>query len=142
MSSLTAISATVNQFNGSLPPNMFHTLPNLQEVGFGGNQFSGPIPPSIINASFLTIFDISVNHFSGQVSSLGKILDLRLIPIDEATTLEGNNLILNANMEKCLVSLFRIGLACSMNSPKERMDVVDITRELSQIRKDLNDIKL
>ncbi|KAL2668213.1 hypothetical protein AAZV13_01G116000 [Glycine max] len=71
-----------------------------------------------------------------------QILDLRLIPIDEATTLEGNNLILNANMEKCLVSLFRIGLACSMNSPKERMDVVDITRELSQIRKDLNDIKL
>ncbi|KHN41761.1 Putative LRR receptor-like serine/threonine-protein kinase [Glycine soja] len=83
MSSLTAISATVNQFNGSLPPNMFHTLPNLQEVGFGGNQFSGPIPPSIINASFLTIFDISVNHFSGQVSSLGKVQNLFLLNLSE-----------------------------------------------------------
>ncbi|KAH1069276.1 hypothetical protein AAZX31_03G085000 [Glycine max] len=60
--------------------------------------------------------------------NLLQILDPRLIPTNEAT-LEGNN------WKKCLISLFRIGLACSMESPKERMDMVDLTRELNQIRK-------
>lgn len=50
-------------------------------------------------------------------------------------SLVGSDWNLNSNVEKCLVSLFRIELACSMESPKERMDMVDLTRELNQIRK-------
>jgi len=38
-------------------------------------------------------------------------------------------------IEECLVSLFRIGLFCSLESPKERMNIVDVTRELSKIQK-------
>ena len=34
-----------------------------------------------------------------------------------------------------LSSLFKIGLACSVKSPKERINMVDVTRELSKIRK-------
>jgi len=37
--------------------------------------------------------------------------------------------------EECLVSLFRIGLICSMESPKERMNIMEVTKELSIIRK-------
>jgi len=62
-------------------------------------------------------------------SELFQILDLRLIPIGD------NDWNLNPNVEKCLVSLFRIGLACAMESPKERMDVVDVSRELHRIQK-------
>jgi len=62
-------------------------------------------------------------------SKLFQILDPRLIPIEE------NDWNLNPDVEKCLVSLFRIGLACAMESPKERMDVVDVSRELHQIKK-------
>ncbi|QCD90924.1 LRR receptor-like serine/threonine-protein kinase EFR [Vigna unguiculata] len=42
---------------------------------------------------------------------------------------------LTPTVEKCVVSLFEIGLVCSMESPKERMNMVDVTRELSEIRK-------
>ncbi|PNY03273.1 kinase-like protein [Trifolium pratense] len=59
---------------GSLPPNMFHTLPNLQYFSIGGNNFSGHIPTSIANASTLTtLLDIDTNHFVGQVPNLGVI---------------------------------------------------------------------
>ncbi|KAL5099774.1 hypothetical protein RYX36_004101 [Vicia faba] len=37
--------------------------------------------------------------------------------------------------EECLVSLFSIGLNCSMEPPKERMNIVDVTKELSIARK-------
>ncbi|WJX61306.1 non-specific serine/threonine protein kinase [Trifolium repens] len=40
MSSLTAISAPLNQFTGSLPPNMFNTLSNLQDLSIMQNQLS------------------------------------------------------------------------------------------------------
>ena len=36
--------------------------------------------------------------------------------------------------EKCLVSLFGMGLACSVESPKERMNIVDTMKELNLIR--------
>ncbi|WJX61433.1 non-specific serine/threonine protein kinase [Trifolium repens] len=38
-------------------------------------------------------------------------------------------------VEECLVSLFRIGLICSLESPRERMNIVDVTRELNIIKK-------
>ncbi|XP_029130700.1 probable LRR receptor-like serine/threonine-protein kinase At3g47570 [Cajanus cajan] len=67
--------------------------------------------------------------------NLLQILDPHLIPTHEMIAFKGNDWNLNPNIEKCLVSLFRIGLACSMESPNERMNVVDVTRELNRIRK-------
>ncbi|CAL5206327.1 unnamed protein product [Lathyrus oleraceus] len=82
MSSLESISATQNHFRGSLPSNMFQTLPNLQVFKIGVNRFSGTIPTSIANASNLTSFDIGANHFVGQVPSLGKLRDLHLLNLE------------------------------------------------------------
>jgi len=48
---------------------------------------------------------------------------------------EQNSQNLTPTVEKFIVSLFKIGLVCSMESPKERMNMVDVTRELSEIRK-------
>ncbi|XP_048326743.2 putative receptor-like protein kinase At3g47110 [Ziziphus jujuba] len=42
----------------------------------------------------------------------------------------------DANVEKCLISLMKIGLACSMESPNERMMMKDVTRELHSIKND------
>ncbi|RDX92667.1 putative LRR receptor-like serine/threonine-protein kinase, partial [Mucuna pruriens] len=81
MSSLTLIAAPQIQFNGSLPPNMFHTLRNLQELDIGDNQISGSIPPSIINASTLSILDISQNYFTGQVPSLEMLQVLKYLSL-------------------------------------------------------------
>ncbi|GMY08456.1 probable LRR receptor-like serine/threonine-protein kinase At3g47570, partial [Fagus crenata] len=39
-----------------------------------------------------------------------------------------------ANVYKCLVSVLEIGLACSMESPKERMNMEEVTKELHLIK--------
>uniref|UniRef100_A0A2N9H9J9 Protein kinase domain-containing protein n=1 Tax=Fagus sylvatica TaxID=28930 RepID=A0A2N9H9J9_FAGSY len=41
---------------------------------------------------------------------------------------------MNANMHNCLLSVFKVGLACSMESPKERINMEDVTRELYKIK--------
>ncbi|CAK8532377.1 unnamed protein product [Lathyrus sativus] len=65
-----------------------------------------------------------------------KILDPHLVSRDEEVEVEdGNRENLAPNVEEVLVSLFRIGLTCSMESPKERMNIVDVTRELTIIKK-------
>jgi len=87
ISSLTDLYVTQNNLHGSFPPNMFHTLPNLKVLYFGGNQFSGPIPISIANASALQILDLGHNmNLVGQVPSLGNLQDLSVL------SLESNNL--------------------------------------------------
>ncbi|KAL2971365.1 hypothetical protein AAZX31_15G191600 [Glycine max] len=67
--------------------------------------------------------------------NLLQILDPSLaLKHEEATINEAHNQKLTPSVEKCLVSLFKIGLACSVKSPKERMNMMDVTRELSKIR--------
>ena len=38
------------------------------------------------------------------------------------------------NLHKCLVSILEIGLACSMESPRDRMKMKEVTRELHLIK--------
>jgi len=65
-----------------------------------------------------------------------EILDPHLEARDvEVTIQDGNRAILIPGVEESLVSLFRIGLICSMESPKERMNIMDVTQELNTIRK-------
>ncbi|XP_058762519.1 probable LRR receptor-like serine/threonine-protein kinase At3g47570 [Vicia villosa] len=68
--------------------------------------------------------------------NLIKVLDINLVSRDaEVETQDRNHDNLLQTLDGCLVSLFRIGLICSMESPKERMSIVDVTRELSLIKK-------
>ncbi|GAU15750.1 hypothetical protein TSUD_235660 [Trifolium subterraneum] len=68
--------------------------------------------------------------------NLIKILDPRLLSREGEVAMEDRNREnLIPSVEECLISLFRIGLICSMESPKERMNIVYVTRELSIIRK-------
>ncbi|CAJ2646915.1 unnamed protein product [Trifolium pratense] len=67
--------------------------------------------------------------------NLGNICDPHLVSRDAEVAEDGNNANLIPTIEECLVSLFRIGLICSMESPKERMNIVDVSRELNIIRK-------
>ncbi|RDX97166.1 putative LRR receptor-like serine/threonine-protein kinase, partial [Mucuna pruriens] len=63
------------------------------------------------------------------------VLDPSLVPKEgEATIAEEISQNLTPIVEKCLVSLFKIGLACSMESPIERMNMVDVTREINKIK--------
>lgn len=64
-----------------------------------------------------------------------QILDQPLVPRDTEDATEEENKDDLSNVEKCLISLFQIGLACSMESPKERMNMVNVIRQLHVIRK-------
>ncbi|CAJ1930860.1 unnamed protein product [Sphenostylis stenocarpa] len=45
---------------------------------------------------------------------------------------------MHPTVEKCLLSLLRIALACSMESPKERMSMVDVIREMYLIKSSIS----
>ncbi|XP_028804022.1 probable LRR receptor-like serine/threonine-protein kinase At3g47570 [Neltuma alba] len=45
-----------------------------------------------------------------------------------------NMMQVHPNVEKCLRCLFMIGLTCSMESPHERMSIIDVVRELNSIK--------
>ena len=68
--------------------------------------------------------------------NIKEILDPHLVTRDVEVAIEdGNRLNLIPWVEESLVSLFRIGLICSMESPKERMNIMDVTKELNTFRK-------
>lgn len=60
---------------------------------------------------------------------LSQIVDPTILPNDSQ-----NLLPMHPSVEKCLLSLFRIALACSKELPKERMSMVDVIRELHLIK--------
>ncbi len=56
------------------------------------------------------------------------------IQVDEEAQGTANLCQMDANMHKCLVSILETGLACSMESPKERMKMEEVTKELHLIK--------
>jgi hypothetical protein len=42
---------------------------------------------------------------------------------------------IDANIQKCLLSVLNIGIRCSMESPKERMSMEEVIKELQLIKK-------
>ena len=53
---------------------------------------------------------------------------------EESNNFKSRNWI-SAHLQKCLVSVLQIGLACSEELPNERINIGDVTRELQHIRK-------
>ena len=55
------------------------------------------------------------------------------IEVEEANNNEESKQI-DANMQKLLLSIFNIGILCSMESPKERMSMEEVFKELQLIK--------
>ncbi|KAH1044152.1 hypothetical protein GLYMA_09G216400v4 [Glycine max] len=73
------------------------------------------------------------NSFPGNLS---QILDPSLVlKQGEAPIEEENNQNISPVVQKCLVTLFSIGLACSVESPKQRMNMVNVTKELNKTKR-------
>ncbi|KAF7825808.1 putative LRR receptor-like serine/threonine-protein kinase [Senna tora] len=75
-------------------------------------------------------------------NNLWKIVDSVLLPMQvqektksamEEISIE-EPILKHPNEEKAIHSLFGIGIACSVESPKERLNMMDVTRELNRIR--------
>lgn len=66
---------------------------------------------------------------------LFEIVDRSILPAElENNTENGNSGGIDPNVEKCLLSILRIALSCSEESPKQRMNMVDVIRELNTIK--------
>ncbi|XP_024022659.1 putative receptor-like protein kinase At3g47110 [Morus notabilis] len=60
---------------------------------------------------------------------------------EENIDFENRNQI-SAHLQKCLVSVLEIGLACSKESPNERINIGDVTRELQHIKNAFMDVEV
>jgi hypothetical protein len=49
---------------------------------------------------------------------------------------------MNSNVQKCLLSIFKISLTCSLAAPNERMKMEDVTRELHRIKNDFLQVRI
>ncbi|XP_059639414.1 putative receptor-like protein kinase At3g47110 [Cornus florida] len=73
-----------------------------------------------------------------------EIVDPRLLNIDDddnAAAVSNRNQfpekLRNGIRMECLISMIRVGVACSMESPQDRMDITDVFRELNLVGKNL-----
>ena len=41
---------------------------------------------------------------------------------------------IDTNMQKCILSMLNIGILCSLESPKERMSMEEVVKELQSIK--------
>ena len=56
------------------------------------------------------------------------------IEVEEVNNIEGSRHI-DANMQKCLLSILNIGILYSLESPKEKMSMEEVIKELQLIKK-------
>ncbi|KAK7407011.1 hypothetical protein VNO78_08651 [Psophocarpus tetragonolobus] len=69
-------------------------------------------------------------------NSLSQIVDSTILPNKLKHANNYSDLaLMDPIVEKCLLSLFRIALACSMELPKERISMIDVTRDLNLIKR-------
>ncbi|KAF3328672.1 putative LRR receptor-like serine/threonine-protein kinase [Carex littledalei] len=88
------------------------------------------------DAMFKDGFNIRVYVSDAFPGKIIEILDPSMF--EELKCLESNlgngNDLLNMVMEKCIIPLVRVGLACSKEAPKDRMRMEDVAVELSKIK--------
>ncbi|KAK4351460.1 hypothetical protein RND71_030773 [Anisodus tanguticus] len=83
MSAVQLLAFHLHKLSGTLPSNLGHGMPILEEFLCGGNNLSGFISASISNSSRLRVLDLAGNSFKGLIpESLGNLEyleDLNLI---------------------------------------------------------------
>ncbi|KAM5555217.1 putative receptor-like protein kinase [Rosa sericea] len=84
LSSIKRISVLGNQLDGTLPFGLgLSIFPQLEIFHFHMNQFSGETPITISNATHLSEFGISQNHFTGKVPSMARMTNLFRVEMDD-----------------------------------------------------------
>ena len=63
-----------------------------------------------------------------------EIVDQNLLEEEEGASINSSNQMKIEKISKCLSLIFRIGVACSEQSPRERMTIADAVRELHLVK--------
>eukprot|EP00268_Persea_americana_P069381 TRINITY_DN9850_c0_g2_i1.p1 TRINITY_DN9850_c0_g2~~TRINITY_DN9850_c0_g2_i1.p1 ORF type:complete len:102 (+),score=19.80 TRINITY_DN9850_c0_g2_i1:77-382(+) len=69
-------------------------------------------------------------------SRVTEIVDPKLLLEERSANLNNanNSYYERAKIHECLVSIVRIGVACSIESPGERMEMIDVVKKLQALR--------
>lgn len=106
-------------------------------------MFTGKRPTDSLFVNGLDLHKFVKNGLPDQITN---IIDPILLPNvevendndDEEETIAMNNMGMEQlkvdQMQECLISILRIGVACSVESPRERMDIGDVIKELQLIK--------
>ncbi|KAK3043771.1 hypothetical protein RJ639_001967 [Escallonia herrerae] len=132
MTRLSVLDLGGNMLQGSIPVTLSN-ISSLEQLNLGDSLLSGTIPEQVFGLSSLIILYLHQNHLTGQLPH--QIVDpqIRLQMEDENET-KANCKYSISTLENSLRSIFQIGLLCSVESPKERMDIRDVVVELHVVR--------
>lgn len=100
--------------------------------------FTGKRPTDEIFSEGLNIRNFAMEALSGQ---LEEIIDPVILEVgqqmDQTSSHHGARASTSNRVEGCLISILRVGLTCSSEQPKERMDIGDAVAELNLIKNKL-----
>lgn len=97
--------------------------------GFNLHNFvKAALPQTLLQIVDTTLLSIEVAEMSDTHDSTVREAQ------DQVNNKSENFSQIDANMEKCMISVLNIGLGCSKESPRDRITVRDVSRELHFIR--------
>ncbi|KAM7466619.1 hypothetical protein LguiB_014181 [Lonicera macranthoides] len=104
-----------------------------------------PVDPLFDNG--LSLHNYALNALPDRVTEIVKPKlqsnhEEEVLPIASNNKLSGEESSEGNKMKDCLISMVKIGVACSMESPQNRMDLSDVIRELYSIRRILEEIEV
>ncbi|KAJ0963043.1 hypothetical protein J5N97_028165 [Dioscorea zingiberensis] len=131
-----------NHFLGIIPRGI-ENLISLNLMNFGGNDLTGQIPEHIGNIPMLQRLSFADNKLTGYIpSSIGNLTQIMEV-IDpsvfsqeqEDDDIEHEDILsVRKKIEYCLVSVVALGLACSVETPNERLGMNDVAAQMHAIR--------
>ncbi|GMH12227.1 hypothetical protein Nepgr_014068 [Nepenthes gracilis] len=136
MTQLGQLYLDSNYLNGSLPRSLGNCQ-NLQLLILSQNFLSGVIPKEIARLPSISIsFNLDHNSFTGPLP-----VDLQLEDVNYDNN-NANSSTRNFISEECLVAAMSIGIACSLESPHDRMNMKNVVAELHAIREKIISVKI
>ncbi|RWR78018.1 LRR.XII-like protein [Cinnamomum micranthum f. kanehirae] len=96
-------------------------------------MFIGKRPTDEMFKDGLSLHELAKMAIPSRVT---EIVDPHLLLEERSANLNNanNSYYERAKIQECLVSIVRIGVACSMESPGERMEMIDVVKKLQALR--------
>ena len=92
------------------------------------------LPEQLVQIVYPTLLIREVEEIPAVAVAAREYSNENEIEADEETQGIVNHCQVEAYVYKCLVSILEIGLACSLESPKERMKIEEVSKEIYSIK--------